>query len=106
MEGLYNTLDTELGDFPGNTTINIKDKEQMIMNLKKIDITGCEIIYILIKTHQKLEGLIDMNSLPYEGKTLKSGVKFDIDKIPIKLFYIINIFLDKHLKHLHEDKRI
>ena len=103
MEGLYNTLNTELGEFPGNTIINNSDKEGMINNLKKIDQHGYEIIYVLIKTHQKLEGITDMNSLPYEGKSLKSGVKFDIDKLPVKLFYIINIFIDKHIKHLNED---
>ena len=102
MDALYDTLNKEITEI-GIKTPTAQQKEIFLENMKKIDIKGNEIIYVLIKTHQKLENSTDINNLPYEAKELKMGIKFNIDNFPIKLFYILNLFVTKHIEHLHDE---
>lgn len=102
MDALYETLNKEIIETDIKTPTSVQ-KDLFLENLKKIDSKGNEILYVLIKTHQKLENLSDINNLPYEARELKMGIKFNIDNFPIKLFYILNLFITKHIDHLQDE---
>ena len=102
MDALYDTLNKEIKENEIKTP-NTEQKEKFLENFKKIDNMGYEIIYVLIKTHQKIENESDINTLPYDAKELKLGIKFNIDNIPIRLFYILDLFLAKHIIRIDND---
>ena len=102
MDGLYDTLCSDLVN-PCDEDINSSMKDDICNNIKQLDIEAHEILYVLIKTFQKNERKHDMNFLPFGGKDLKSGVKFDLDKFPPMLILIINNFIKKHLIKISDD---
>lgn len=103
MDALYETLNKEIKENEIKTP-SLDQKEKFLENFKKIDNMGYEIIYVLIKTHQKIENESDINTLPYDAKELKLGIKFNLDNIPTRLFYILDLFLTKHLVRLENDR--
>lgn len=102
MDALYDTLNKDINEISIKTP-TVQQKEIFLENLKKMDVKGNEIIYILIKTHQKFENSTDINNLPYESRELKMGIKFNVDNFPIRLFYILNLFITKHIEHIHDE---
>jgi ABC-type transporter Mla MlaB component len=102
MDALYETLNKDITETEIKTP-SVEQKEIFLEKLKQIDSKGNEIIYVLIKTHQKLENSSDINNLPYDAKELKMGIKFNLDNLPIKLFYILNSFINKHISHLNDE---
>jgi hypothetical protein len=98
-----------------NLSKDIKDEElkseeeedfiEMVKNLGKDD-DGNSLMYALIKIYQIENGNPSSFILPYGGKQLKQGIKFDLKVFPNKLKQILYKFLRIHLKSKEEDERL
>lgn len=75
-----------------------KEKMDIIKDIKSFDKNGHELIYALIKAYDLNDGILNPISFPYEGKQLKTGIKFDFDKFPNKLQNILGTFVEMHKK--------
>lgn len=91
---LYENLIKDISD--DITALNKQQKEQLISKIKSLDEHGHELIYVLIKVHYNNENE-NSYSLPYKIKSLKLGLRIDINQLPIKLQHIINNFVQLHL---------
>ena len=89
---LYSTLIKEVED----DTITLVEKQYIMNNIKKLDKQDYEYLYCLIVSYY-----IDHNKknvkeiIPFDGKQLKTGVKFNLEDLPNKLQKIIYIFITK-----------
>lgn len=93
---LYNSsLDKDLSD---------SEKEEFIKIIKKIDLEGSEILYAIIRVFQ-VNHMDHCNNVPYSGKILKSGIKFDLDDFPNKLKQMLFSFVKKHVQKMTEDNQ-
>jgi len=82
-------------------------KYAMSKTIKKIDVEGCELLYAIIRCYQIEHETVDTNlstTLPYDGKVLRTCIKWDMDKIPNKLLRMIDVFLVKHVSKMNEEK--
>lgn len=64
--------------------------------IKKFDKNTQELVYALIKAYQITNPDTSQHTIPFEGKTLKSGLKFDMTKFPNKLQNILAKFVELH----------
>lgn len=92
---LYDNLSLDIPE----TDITKKEKDFIIKQIKKFDITVHERIYALIRCHQ-LHHSKDISPIPYDGKTSKINntgsnninISFDIEKLPVFLRHILKKF--------------
>ncbi len=75
--------------------VNLSDKEKkvIIQTMKKFDKHKQELVYGLIKAYC-IETKSQAIGLPFEGKEMKTGPRFDWDKIPPKLQSILRKFVE------------
>ncbi len=71
-------------------------KREFMNKIGEVDIDGYELIYALIKAYQIKNPEINQHTLPFDGKTLKSGLKFDMTKFPERLQNILAKFVELH----------
>ena len=64
--------------------------------IKKFDKNTQELVYALIKAYQIANPDTTQHTIPFEGKKLKSGLKFDMTKFPSKLQNILSKFVELH----------
>lgn len=83
---LYNSLKKD--EFDELTDIQ---KDEFIESVKNMNEDEYEKIYALIRAYH-LDHDSYHQTLPYGGKSLKSGLKFDLDSIPSKLQNILYTF--------------
>ena len=70
-----------------------EEKDLLFDYLKTMNDEKQEIVYALIKAYYMEEQqFISTNELPYNGKTLKSRIKFDLDHLPSKLQHLLKTF--------------
>ena len=100
---LYDTLNV---DIPTVDLTN-KQKDAFLRNVKLLDIDGMERIYVITRIHQ-LENSEDKSSyiIPYNGKFVKSDLKFDFDELPTNLKHILFKFVNIHLKTMEENSNL
>lgn len=81
----------------GNVTedITIEQKEAISERVKKMTENDHQIIYTIIKIHSIDVSPSTISALPYMGKMLKTGLKFDLDHFPPALQHILYAFLFK-----------
>ena len=91
---LYDNLYNEIQDL--STPLNEDEKIFFTLETKKLGEHECEIMYALIRTHQLKHGKICSYIIPYGGKKLKKGIKFDLNNIPTELSKILYRFLNIH----------
>lgn len=64
------------------------DKDTLLQKLQKASPPQQETIYVMIRSHQLQNGTVhNCLALPYNGKRMKRGIKFDLDKFPDELLY-------------------
>lgn len=97
---LYNILHNEAS----NEDMNLEEKTILVKQLKKIDLEGCELVYAIIRCYQIENDSHISNALPYDGRIVKTGMKWDIENIPTKLLRMIETFLKKHISKMNEEK--
>lgn len=93
---LYDNLFNNLPE----TDLSVKEKEFVIKQIKKFDITIHERIYALIRCFQ-LNNSRDVSIIPYDGKSSKivnadgsggNNMTFNLDKFPNQLKHMIHKF--------------
>lgn len=82
--------------------LTASQKGDFTKKIKNIDTIGAELIYALIKVYQ-IQNDKNTVKLPYEGKRLKTGMKFDLELFPKELKQILYKFLLTHVKKMEED---
>ena len=99
---LYDTLSNEIEN---EEDIEFKKKEKLMKDIKSLDNKGHETIYALIKVFKiQNDESTSTLTIPYEGKNIKAGIKFEFDKLPIKLKYMLLKFVELHIKNMEENK--
>ena len=73
-------------------------KETLLKNISLLDEKGCEMLYIIIKYHQLESKPNSIDILPYESKFVSKQLRFDIEKLPNDLKFIISKFVASHLE--------
>ena len=94
-----------MANFPLYTSLKIINKDtskidgkKFIKMFKKIDPKSHELIYALIRSFQMEKNIDVLNAdLPFEGRQLKSGYRFDFDKLPLQLQQILFEFINRDL---------
>ena len=87
--------------------LTVKQKDDFISKINKIDDSGAELIYTLINVYDsKTDTDNKENVLPYEGVYDNNEVKFDIEKFPLKLKQILYKFITIHCEKMQEDEGI
>jgi len=84
---LYQDLKTKISNF----SLSDSDKNNLLDMLKanKED----ENIYLLMRSYeQEASSKINPDALPFDGKQLKSSIRFDFDKIPLELKLIFLVY--------------
>ena len=92
---LYDNLIKDIE--PNVEPLNKAKKEKLISDIKLLDNNGHELIYTLIKVHH-IENDEQDYKLPYGMKSLKLGLRTDINQLPYTLQHIINNFVKLHLE--------
>ena len=87
--------------------LTVSEKRTFIKRLEKIDQSGQEIVYALIRMYQmeNNEGDISFN-LPYNGKYVGTNINFDLDEFPHSLKQLLFNFLQIHLTKMKEEQII
>ena len=105
---LYDTLIKEVSD----QDLSTEQKDEFISKVKKIDHSGAELIYAIIRTYQ-MDKCDDRSffKLPFEGKYQKNDIKFNLETMPFPLKQMLYTFISKHSlkmkeEHVIEEKRI
>ena len=92
---LYNNIkkkiQADIRPFSGENKKNIQKM------FKKCSKESHELIFALIKCFQNDNNLDQNLNIPFSGKVLKSGIKFDINNFPLKLQHIIFEFIKMDL---------
>ena len=85
-----------LSNTSSNEDLDIEEKETFINNIKNINQTGHDLIYVIIKAYES-ENTNEKKMYPYGGKMLKTGLKFDLDSFDNKLKQILFRFIKLHM---------
>jgi hypothetical protein len=87
-----------LNNLVSNEVVSLTPEIQLDLSqkIKKFDRDAHELIYALIKAYQIKNPEINQHTLPFDGKTLKSGLKFDMTKFPERLQNILAKFVELH----------
>lgn len=73
-------------------------KELLLKNIALLDEKGCEMLYVIIKYHQLETKPNAIDILPYESKFVSKQLRFDVEKLPNDLKFIISKFVSSHLE--------
>ena len=104
---LYNTFKNNNNITNNELTNNEKEELiNMIDSFQKNEHKSHELIYALIRSHQLEDKTTAYTPLPYECKEQKSGIKFNISKLPPKLQQILYFFCKKHIEELKSEESI
>ena len=85
--------------------LNEEQMKEMSEAVKMLDREGHEILFALIRHYQLKVDMETIEKEPYDFKSIKSGYKFTIHKLPIKLQIMLKNFIDLHSKKLQEEKQ-
>jgi hypothetical protein len=83
---LYHSIN--LDDFK---ELTVDEKDKFIDSFKDMSEDKHKIIYALVRAYH-LDHDNNLQEIPYGGKNLKSGLKFDFDNLPSKLQFMLYTF--------------
>ena len=87
--------------------LTVTQKRTFIKRLEKIDHSGQEIVYALIRVYQMENNEGDISfTLPYNGKYVGTNINFDLEEFPYALKQILFNFLRIHLTKMKEEQII
>jgi len=87
---LFDSLSTLISD--KNEYLTPTQIEYCVREIKTFDRNSYELLYGIIKSFEIHNNM--NNNIPYEGKQLKTGVKFDFNNFPVKLQQMIYKFCE------------
>ncbi len=79
--------------------LSTTEKKDLITKIKSFDRHTHELVYALIKAYGIDENITTTN-LPFSSKSLKTGIKFDINNLPLKLQHILKKFATMHAENV------
>lgn len=88
-----------------NTNISYEDRLQLSEQIKTLDASGHEHIYAIIRYYQLEIEKDCYDDLPYNVRVNKTGLKWEMQKLPSRLIVMIQHFVDLHLKTLTEENQ-
>lgn len=71
------------------------EKQSLVRSINSIDRTGAELIYAIIRSYENDHG--SDNTIPYNGKIQKSGIRFELESFDVCLKRILLEFVRKHV---------
>ena len=81
-------------------------KRTFIKRVDKIDTSGYELMYILIKTYEIENNEQDKTfNLPYKSFCVDDNINFDLDNLPKKLKQILFKFAQIHIGKMKDEKK-
>jgi len=89
---LYDSILSQLSDADTSTALSVEKKHELIEYVKKSGADIHELFYMLLKVHNVNSGYASQTNLPFNGKEQKTGLKFDLDTLPIILQHILYKF--------------
>lgn len=75
------------------TNLSEEQKYYFIEKCKNLTKHEYELLFALIRTHQMNTNDATFYTLPYGAKNSKNGIKFDFDKLPCQLQWILYEFI-------------
>jgi len=87
-----------------DTDLSKEEKTTLVEEIKKLDKNPQELLYGLIKSFDINQGDPSPVGLPFKGKKLKSGPKFNLEEMPSRLQHILKKFIEKHKEAEEESK--
>ena len=99
---LFNSLFQECENSENLSEEQIKEMTESVKILHR---EGHEILFALIRHYQLKIDQQPIEQEPYDFKTIKSGYKFTMHKLPTKLQIMLKNFVDLHSKKLQEEKQ-
>jgi hypothetical protein len=92
---LYDRLAIDLKRCPSRDW----DESLFFQHITQLSTHEYELVYALIRTHQLyVDPQPPKTNIPYHGKQLKRGLKFQWDKLPCTLQQILILFIETHLQ--------
>lgn len=93
---LYKQLVDKLDKEYPSPLSELSEQEKMYITntIKKLTDREHEYIYALIRSYQVDESII--YPIPFSGKQQKKGIKFDLANFPLRLQYIVLLFIHLH----------
>ena len=82
------------------TPLTDTEKKDLATKIRSFDRNTQELIYALIKSYDINNSGRGIATLPFGGKTLKSGLKFDINALPSRLQRILLKFSALHTANI------
>ena len=79
--------------------LSLVEKKELIVKIKSFDRHTHELVYALIKAYGINENVTTTN-LPFGSKNLKTGIKFNINNLPLKLQHVLKKFATMHAKNV------
>lgn len=84
------------------TDLSDVDKQTLVQSINTIDKNGAELIYAIIRSYENDNG--GDNTIPFNGKIQKSGIRFELENMDIFLKKILCEFVKKHTEMLSQDQ--
>lgn len=95
---LYTTIKQKISKTDCKRSLTETNIKSFLAYFKKIDKIGYERFFVLIRHYQIDNNELTSFTLPYNGKKLKKGIRFDIKNFPPMLQHILLEFLKIHSK--------
>ena len=93
MIPVYNLIKLSLVD-DTNVDLTEVEKLDLVQAITNINKSGSELIYSIIRSYENDVG--SDNTIPFNGRIQKSGIRFELDSFDIKLKRILQKFIDIH----------
>ena len=107
MFPLYQTLEKKTEQVEHKASLTYDEKMKLCEVIKEMDLQSHEILYALIRNYQLKEEKDLLEKLPYQVKINKSKdtFKFDIDKLPPRLIWMVSEFVNLYLKKIEDEEK-
>lgn len=92
---LYDTISNSTAD-KKNLELSPEEKDVFLEDIQKVKVADFELFYMLIKMYAQEQQ--EKEFLPYGGKKLKKGIRFDLGDCPPHLQQILYKFLQTYLQ--------
>ena len=92
MIPVYSLIKSQLND--EKIDLTDAEKQNLIQDLINMDKSGLELVYCIIRSYDNDQG--GDNTLPFNGKIQKSGIRFELDTFDIQLKCMLKKFIELH----------
>ena len=99
---LFDNLQRDINNI--SIDLTNEEKKQFMEKIQLMNTDGFEKIYVIIQMYSIEYSTSNTSfSLPYSGTILKDEIRFDLEKLPIKLRHMIYRFINIHTDIMKED---